>query len=73
MEIRWIDRDKDGKIIGDFARKQRDGQESIAADAPELVARNNAALKAEQESILTTEDRLTLLEKRIVALELKVK
>lgn len=46
-EIRWIDRDEQGKICGHFARKQREGQESIAEDAPEYVAWE-AAMKQTQ-------------------------
>ena len=57
-EVRWIDRDKDGKITGDYARKQREGQESIAADAPELLARN-AELKAEMETAAKAQTDLT--------------
>lgn len=35
-EIRWIDRDKDGKIIGHYACMQRDGQESLWDDCAEM-------------------------------------
>lgn len=36
-ELRWIDRDKDGKIAGHYACKQRDGQESLWEDCAENV------------------------------------
>jgi hypothetical protein len=47
-EIRWVDRDAEGKIKGHYARRQRDGQESIPEDHPELIA-----LRTEQEQAET--------------------
>lgn len=37
-EIRFIDRDALGQICGTYACRQREGQESLAEDHPELVA-----------------------------------
>lgn len=34
----FVDRDGDGKIVGRFGIAQRDGQEYLANDAPEIVA-----------------------------------
>lgn len=39
--MRYIDRDKNGKITGTFARPQRKGQESLPIDHLEIVAFNN--------------------------------
>ena len=38
MNIRWIDRDVSGRVCGDYACRQRQGQESIRDDSPEYVA-----------------------------------
>jgi hypothetical protein len=38
MEIRYIDRDKDGNITGTFAIEQYKGQETLPEDAPEIQA-----------------------------------
>ena len=35
-EIRWVDRDAEGKIAGHYARMQREGQESLWDDCAEM-------------------------------------
>lgn len=75
-EIRWIDRDSQGRICGHYACKQREGQESLPADAPEILARD-AAIKAEMDAAMAEQpasvkelgDRITALEARIAKLE----
>jgi hypothetical protein len=48
-EIRWIDRDKDGKICSHYANKQREGQEYLPEDHPELLAFAEAQKQAQDE------------------------
>jgi hypothetical protein len=75
-EIRWIDRDKDGKINGHFTRKQREGQESLPEDHPELLA-FNVASKAAMEAAQTLQaakesdllNRLAIAESKLLEFE----
>lgn len=38
MEIRYVDRDRDGNITGTFAREQYKGQEALPEDGIEVEA-----------------------------------
>lgn len=68
MEVRWIDRDKEGTICGSFARQQSKGQECLPEDALELLA-FNAASKAAMESAqsLQTSKEAELLQRLDIA------
>lgn len=69
MEFRFIDRDKDGKICGTYARPQREGQEALPEGNAELVSFNAASLAA---MTAPKVDPLEDLKKRVEALEAKV-
>ena len=74
-EIRWIDRDKDGKICGHYARKQRDGQESLPEDHPELLARDaetKALMDAAQKAASDKDALITEMKTRLDASDLKI-
>ena len=74
-EVRWIDRDKDGKICGYYARKQRDGQEFLPEDDPELLARDaetRAQMEAAQKVTLDKDALILDLKARLDASDLKI-
>lgn len=75
MEIRWVDRDKDGKICGTYACLQRDGQESLSEDHPamlEFVAVSKAEREAFEAVASAKEDLVASLKSRLDAAEEKL-
>lgn len=71
MEIRWIDRNAEGKICGHYACKQRDGQESLPEDHTELLAfdaANKAAMEAAQQAAVDKEKAVTDLTAAVATL-----
>lgn len=70
-EMKYVDRDAQGKICGIYAREQRKGQESLPEDHTEIVARVAAiaAKEAEVKAAPSVADEIADLKRRIEALE----
>ena len=70
-ELRWIDRDSNGKICGHYACKQREGQECLSEDSEEMIAFSNQQ-KADMQKALdnTIEARLLKVEEKLAKLGL---
>jgi len=56
----YIDRDDAGKIKGVYACRQREGQESVAEDSPEMV--NFRADQAKQEEEMAVKAALSVID-----------
>lgn len=73
MEIRWVDRDAEGKIKGHYARKQdwHKDEDFVAEDSPELVefdAKAKAEMKAAQDAVAAKDALIGKLSADVVAL-----
>ena len=64
-DIRFIDRDAQGQICGTYACKQREGQELLPVDSPELVAWQNSMEQARADE--QTLERARTAELRAIA------
>lgn len=71
-EIRWIDRNAEGKICGHYARKQREGQEFLPEDHEELLAFNaksKAAMEAAQQAAAQKDALIVEMSTKLAAME----
>lgn len=76
-EIRWVDRDKAGKICGHYARRQDWHKETdyVPEDAPELLAfeaEQKAQMEAAQKAVADKDAMISTLSSKLTMLEIKV-
>jgi len=74
-EVRWIDRNTEGKICGHYARKQREGQECLPEDHTELVTFDDgmkAQMELAQQAAKDKEVFVASLDAKIAELDAKI-